>query len=176
MVQIICMHGHVRHDPSEVRKNVRSEVCKKVRKKVKKVCKLRSHSGQEESETPKTISYLTPGWVIAASNTRTQSPFESCQAILWLASGASNEGPRSEGLGPRAAVSWPWVPACGSLEPSRRGGENAQKTRKNGEEMGEIRPKKCEGRELTKDQLNLIIHAKIAGVPTNTITLYGSLL
>ena len=42
--------------------------------------------------------------------------------------------------------------------------------------MGKIRPKKCEGRELTKDQLNLIIHAKIAGVPTNTITLYGSLL
>ena len=52
---------------------------------------------------------------------------------------------------PVPAVSWPWVPACGSLEPPRRGGENAQKTRKNGEEMGEIRPKRCEGRELTKD-------------------------
>ena len=52
-----------------------------------------------------------------------------------------------------AAVSWPWVPAWGSLEPSRRGGENAQKTRKNGEEMGEIRSKRCEGRDLTKDQL-----------------------
>eukprot|EP01045_Picozoa_sp_COSAG04_P030813 COSAG04_NODE_5480_length_1601_cov_1.990013_2_plen_183_part_00 len=51
------------------------------------------------------------------------------------------------------AVSWPWVPAWGSLEPSRRGGENAQKTGKNGGKMGEIRPKKCEGRELTKDQL-----------------------
>ena len=36
-------------------------------------------------------------------------------------------------LGPRAAVSWPWVLAWGSLEPSRRGGENAQKTGKNGE-------------------------------------------
>ena len=51
------------------------------------------------------------------------------------------------------AVSWPWVPACGSLEPSRQDGENAQKTGKNGGKMGEIRPKKCEGRELTKDQL-----------------------
>ena len=30
------------------------------------------------------------------------------------------------------AVFWPWVPAWGSLEPSRRGGENAQKTGKNG--------------------------------------------
>ena len=34
------------------------------------------------------------------------------------------------------AVSWPWVPAWGLLEPSRRGGENAQKTRKNGGENG----------------------------------------
>ena len=56
-------------------------------------------------------------------------------------------------LGSRAAVSWPWVLAWGSLEPSRRGGENAQKTGKNGGKMGEIRPKTCEGRELTKDQL-----------------------
>ena len=39
-------------------------------------------------------------------------------------------------LGPRAAVSWPWVLAWGSLEPSRRGGENAQKTGKNGERIG----------------------------------------
>ena len=39
-------------------------------------------------------------------------------------------------LGPRAAVSWSWVPAWGSLEPSRRGGENAQKTGKNGGENG----------------------------------------
>ena len=36
------------------------------------------------------------------------------------------------GLGPRAAVSWPWVPAWGSLEPPRRDGENAQKTGKTG--------------------------------------------
>ena len=46
-------------------------------------------------------------------------------------------------LGPRAAVSWPWVPAWGSLEPPRRGGENAQKTRKNGGKMGEIPSKRC---------------------------------
>ena len=39
----------------------------------------------------------------------------------------------SSPLGPRAAVSWPWVPALGSLEPSRRGGENAQK---NGKKLG----------------------------------------
>ena len=45
------------------------------------------------------------------------------------------------------------APAWGLLEPSRRGGENAQKTRNNGGKMGEIRPKRCEGRELTKDQL-----------------------
>ena len=51
------------------------------------------------------------------------------------------------------AVSWPWVPAWGSLEPPRRDGENAQKTRKNREKIGEIQPKRCEGRELTKDQL-----------------------
>ena len=54
---------------------------------------------------------------------------------------------------PLPAVSWPWVPAWGSLEPPRRDGENAQKTGIFGEKMGEIRPKKCEGRELTKDQL-----------------------
>ena len=56
-------------------------------------------------------------------------------------------------LGPGAAVSWPWVPAWGSLEPPRQDGENAQKTGKNGEKMGEIRPKECEPRELTKDLL-----------------------
>ena len=47
-------------------------------------------------------------------------------------------------LGPRAAVPWPWVLAWGSLEPSRRGGENAQKTGIFGEKMGEIWPKTCE--------------------------------
>ena len=52
-----------------------------------------------------------------------------------------------------SAVSWPWVPACGSLEPPRRDGENAQKTGKNGEKMGKIQPKTCKGRGLTKDQL-----------------------
>ena len=56
-------------------------------------------------------------------------------------------------LGSLAAVSWPWVPAWGSLEPSRRGGENAQKTGKNGEEMGEIRSKKCERGKDRRDHL-----------------------
>ena len=75
------------------------------------------------------------------------------QVILPPASGVSNEGPRSRVLVPLPAVSWPWVPAWGSLEPPRQDGENAQKTRKNGAKMGEIRSKRCEGRELTKDQL-----------------------
>ena len=52
-------------------------------------------------------------------------------------------------LGPRAAVSWPWVLAWGSLEPPRRDGENAQKTGKNGGKMGEIRSKTCEGVGIT---------------------------
>ena len=68
--------------------------------------------------------------------------------------GLRDGGPESKTpRGGLPAVSWPWVPAWGSLEPPRRDGENAQKTRKNGEKMGEIRPKRCEGRELTKDQL-----------------------
>ena len=75
------------------------------------------------------------------------------QVILPTASGVSNEGGSSPLLALLPAVSWPWVPAWGSLEPSRRDGENAQKTGKNGAKMGEIRPKKCEPRELTKDQL-----------------------
>ena len=75
------------------------------------------------------------------------------QVILPPASGVSNEGPRSRVLAPLPAVSWPWVPAWGSLEPSRRDAENAQNTGKTGEKMGEIRPKECEPRELTKDQL-----------------------
>ena len=47
----------------------------------------------------------------------------------------------------RQAVSWPWVP--GSLEPPRQDGENAPKTGKNGEKMGEIRPNKCKGVGIT---------------------------
>ena len=39
------------------------------------------------------------------------------------------------------------------MEPPRRDGENAQKTRKNGEKTGEIQPNKCEGRDPTKDRL-----------------------
>ena len=45
---------------------------------------------------------------------------------------------RPEKRSPGGTVSWPWVPACGSLEPCRRGGENAQRTGKNGGKMGEI--------------------------------------
>jgi hypothetical protein len=75
------------------------------------------------------------------------------QVILPAAPGVSNEGGGSPLLVPLPAVSWPWGPAWGSLEPPRRDGENAQKTGKNGGKMGEIRSKKCEGRELTKDQL-----------------------
>ena len=60
------------------------------------------------------------------------------QVILPTAPGVSNEGRSSELLVPLPAVSWPWVLAWGSLEPSRRGGENAQRTGKNGEKMGEI--------------------------------------
>ena len=73
--------------------------------------------------------------------------------VTVVAPGMSNEGGSSPLLVLLPAVSWPWVPAWGPLKPSRRDGENAQTTRKNGEEMAEIQPKKCEGRELTKDQL-----------------------
>ena len=55
------------------------------------------------------------------------------QVILPTASGTSNEGRSSPLLGPLPAVSWPRVPACGSLEPPRQDGENAQKT---GEKRG----------------------------------------
>ena len=72
-----------------------------------------------------------------------QNAVRYTQVILATASGVSNEV-----LVPLPAVSWPWVPAWGLLEPPRRDGENAQKTRKNGEKMGEIRPKKCEPRDL----------------------------
>ena len=44
-------------------------------------------------------------------------------------------------LGALDAVSWPWIPVLGSLEPPRRNGENAQKTGKNGGKMGEKWPK-----------------------------------
>eukprot|EP01045_Picozoa_sp_COSAG04_P003080 COSAG04_NODE_121_length_24915_cov_61.932181_2_plen_277_part_00 len=55
-----------------------------------------------------------------------------CQLIRWLASAVSNEGRSSPLLALLPAVSWPWVPACGSLDPSRRAGENAQKGEKTG--------------------------------------------
>ena len=58
------------------------------------------------------------------------------QVILPTAPGVSNEGGSSPLLALLLAVSWPWVPAWGSLEPSRQDGENAQKTEKNGEKRG----------------------------------------
>ena len=56
------------------------------------------------------------------------SLFQPQQVILPTAPGVSNEGRSSPLLALAPTVSWPWVPACGSLEPSRRDGENAQKT------------------------------------------------
>ena len=52
--------------------------------------------------------------------------FARNQVILPAASGVSNEGRSSPVLVPVPAVSWPWVPAWGSLEPPRRDGENAK--------------------------------------------------
>ena len=63
---------------------------------------------------------------------------EDGKVILPTASGVSNEGGSSELLALVPAVSWPRVPAWGSLEPPRPDGDNAQRTRKNGDEMGEI--------------------------------------
>ena len=51
--------------------------------------------------------------------------------------------PEKRCLDALATVSWPCVAACGSLEPPRRDGENAQTTRENGEKLGEIRSKRC---------------------------------
>ena len=85
-----------------------------------------------------------PILMLCAQGTHRTSTVVGClrklQVILPTAPGVSNEG-RSSGtlLVPLSAVSWPWVPAWGPLEPSRPGGENSQKTGKNGEEMGEIR-------------------------------------
>ncbi len=62
-------------------------------------------------------------------------------------------GPAKRCLGALDTISWTWIPVLGSLGLPRRDGENVQKTGKNGGKMGEIRPKRCEGRELTKDQL-----------------------
>ena len=75
------------------------------------------------------------------------------QVILPPASAVSNEGPSPPLLVLLPAVSWPSVPADGPLERPHRDGENAQNTGKSGGKMGEIQPKTCEGRELTKDQL-----------------------
>ena len=58
-------------------------------------------------------------------------------------------GPAKRCLGALDTVSWPWIPVLGSLEPPRRGGENAQKTGIFGEKMGEIRSKRCEGVGIT---------------------------
>ena len=71
------------------------------------------------------------------------------EVILPPAPGVSNEGRSSPLLVLLPAVSWPWAPAWGSLEPPRRDGENAQKPGKSGEQMGEIRSKTCEGAGIT---------------------------
>ena len=75
------------------------------------------------------------------------------QVILPTAPGVSNEGGSSPLLALLPAVSWPWVLAWGSLEPPRRGGENAQKTGESGGEMAEIWPKTCEQGKDRRDQL-----------------------
>ena len=62
------------------------------------------------------------------------------KVILPPAPGVSNEGRSSPLLTPLPALSWPWVPAWGSLEPPRTDGENAQKTGKTRGKMGKIRP------------------------------------
>ena len=62
------------------------------------------------------------------------------QVILAPAPAASNEGGSSRLLVPLPAVSSPWVSACGSLEPPRQDGENAQKTGKDGYKTAQIRP------------------------------------
>ena len=65
-------------------------------------------------------------------------------------------GPGSKGArGVLSSVSWPWVPAWGSLEPPCRDGENAQKMGKNGGKLGEIWPKKCEQGKDGKDHLQV---------------------
>ena len=75
-------------------------------------------------------------------------------------------------LGSLAAVSWPWVPAWGSLEPSRPGGGNAQKTGKKGAKMGEIRPKKCEQGRERRDHL-LAPQTSRPGAPDRTVRSRG---
>ena len=93
------------------------------------------------------------------------------QVILPPAPAVSNEGPSSRLLGPLPAVSRPWVSAWGSLEPPRRDGENAQKTRKNGGKLGEIQPEKCEGRELTKINWQIGVYGYyLANASENTIS------
>ena len=76
------------------------------------------------------------------------------KVILPTAPGVSNEGGSSTLLVPLPAVSWPWVPAWGSLAPSRRGGENAPKMGKNGGKMAEIWSKTCEQGRDRRDQLD----------------------
>ena len=67
---------------------------------------------------------------------RTASPDTNLLQVIppVAAEGLDRRGPG----GGVPAVSWPWVPACGSLEPPRRDGESAQKTGENREKMGEI--------------------------------------
>ena len=64
-------------------------------------------------------------------------------------------------LGALDTVSWPWIPVLGSLEPPRRDGENAPKTRKNGGELGEIWSKRCEGVGTTCCPSRIIIWGQL---------------
>ena len=79
-------------------------------------------------------------------------------------------GPLKRCLGALDAVSWPWIPVLGSLEPPRRDGENAQKTGKNGEQMGEIRSKTCKGVGITcelPDEVAAGRHPVVVPTPGN---------
>ena len=115
--------------------------------------RLHSHGTTDSLSGGRATSWSSPGQPTKSFQSPCRmegaQPWHPCQLILWLASAVSNEGRSSPLLALLPAVSWPWVPAWGSLEPPRRDGENAQKTRKNGEKMGEIRPKTCKGVGIT---------------------------
>ena len=65
-------------------------------------------------------------------------------------------------LGPRAAVSWPWVLAWGSLEPSRRG---AQKAGKSGEKWARYGLKRVKEEESPGARAPLLSRHRVALPP-----------
>ena len=79
----------------------------------------------------------------------------SCQLILWLASAVSNEGRSSPLLVPLPPFFGPGFRLGACWNRLVETVKTRKKREKNGEKMGEIQPKRCEGRELTKD-LSLI--------------------